>query len=68
VLPPKRNTTNQRILPTITEERRLIFEMPSILLFLNNKKKNEITHPQTIELNQENRICISGPMQEKTIS
>jgi DNA mismatch repair protein MutS2 len=29
---------------------------------LNNKQKQEITHPQTIELQQENRIIvISGP-------
>jgi DNA mismatch repair protein MutS2 len=29
---------------------------------LEQQKKNEITHPQTIELDQENRIIvISGP-------
>jgi DNA mismatch repair protein MutS2 len=51
------------ILPTITEERRLYFrEAFHPILYLNNKIKNEITHPQTIELNQENRIIvISGP-------
>ena len=51
------------ILPTITEERRLFFrEAFHPILFLNNKEKNAITHPQTIELNQENRIIvISGP-------
>ena len=51
------------ILPTITEERRLYFrDAFHPILYLNNKQKNEITHPQTIELNQENRIIvISGP-------
>jgi DNA mismatch repair protein MutS2 len=51
------------ILPTITEDRRLFFrEAYHPILYLNNKQKNEITHPQTIELNQENRIIvISGP-------
>jgi DNA mismatch repair protein MutS2 len=51
------------ILPTITEERRLYFrDAYHPILYLNNKQKNEITHPQTIELNQENRIIvISGP-------
>lgn len=51
------------ILPTITEERRLFFrEAYHPILYLNNKQKQEITHPQTIELKQENRIIvISGP-------
>jgi len=51
------------ILPTITEERRLYFrDAYHPILYLNNKQKKEITHPQTIELNQENRIIvISGP-------
>ncbi|MES2574826.1 MAG: DNA mismatch repair protein MutS [Bacteroidota bacterium] len=51
------------ILPTITEERRLYFrDAFHPILYLNNKQKNEITHPQTIELNQEKRIIvISGP-------
>ncbi|SDH93628.1 DNA mismatch repair protein MutS2 [Flavobacterium omnivorum] len=51
------------ILPTITEERRLYFrDAFHPILFLNNKQKNEITHPQTIELSQESRIIvISGP-------
>lgn len=51
------------ILPTITDERRLYFrEAFHPILYLNNKQKNEITHPQTIELFQENRIIvISGP-------
>ena len=51
------------ILPTITEERRLFFrDAFHPILFLSNKEKNEITYPQTIELEQENRIIvISGP-------
>jgi DNA mismatch repair protein MutS2 len=51
------------ILPTITEDRRLFFrEAFHPILYLNNKQKNEITHPQTFELNQEKRIIvISGP-------
>ncbi len=51
------------ILPTITDERRLYFrDAFHPILFLSNKEKNEITHPQTIELDQGNRIIvISGP-------
>ncbi|TDE49849.1 endonuclease MutS2 [Flavobacterium sp. GT3P67] len=51
------------ILPKITEERRLYFrDAYHPILYLNNKQKNEITHPQTIELHQESRIIvISGP-------
>jgi DNA mismatch repair protein MutS2 len=51
------------VLPAITEERRLFFrEAYHPILYLNNKQQNEVTHPQTIELNQENRIIvISGP-------
>ena len=51
------------ILPTITEERRVYFrDAYHPILYLNNKQKNEITHPQTIELSQESRIIvISGP-------
>ena len=51
------------ILPTISDERRLYFrDAFHPILFLNNKEKNQITHPQTIELHQENRIIvISGP-------
>jgi len=51
------------ILPTITEERNLIFkDAYHPILFLNNKQNNEITHPQTFELHQEKRIIvISGP-------
>ncbi|MBC7846207.1 MAG: DNA mismatch repair protein MutS [Flavobacterium sp.] len=51
------------ILPTITEDRRLFFrDAFHPILYLNNKQKKEITHPQTIELSQEKRIIvISGP-------
>jgi DNA mismatch repair protein MutS2 len=51
------------ILPTITENRRLFFrDAFHPILYLNNKQINEITHPQTFELNQEKRIIvISGP-------
>ena len=51
------------ILPEITENRRLYFRdaFHPILLLTNNEKK-EITHPQTIDLDQNNRIIvISGP-------
>jgi len=51
------------ILPHITEEKRLYFrEAYHPILFLNNKSKNEITFPQTIELKNDSRIIvISGP-------
>ena len=51
------------LLPNITEEKRLFFrDAYHPILYLNNKQKKEITDPQTIELNQENRIIvISGP-------
>ena len=51
------------ILPNITEERRLYFrDAFHPILYLSNAEKNEITYPQTIELQQENRIIvISGP-------
>ncbi len=51
------------ILPEITTEKRLYFrDAYHPILFLNNKNKNEITHPQTIELNKESSIIvISGP-------
>ncbi len=51
------------ILPKITEERRLYFrDAFHPILYLNNKQKNEVTHPQTFELSQNNRIIvISGP-------
>jgi DNA mismatch repair protein MutS2 len=51
------------ILPTIITERRVYFKDAfHPILYLTNKIKNEITHPQTIEFNTENRIIvISGP-------
>ena len=51
------------ILPTIIEEKRLFFrEAFHPILLLNNNEKKEITYPQTIELNSDNRIIvISGP-------
>jgi DNA mismatch repair protein MutS2 len=51
------------ILPTITDERRLYFrDAFHPILYLTNAEKNEVTYPQTIELEQENRIIvISGP-------
>ncbi len=51
------------ILPKITEEKRLFFrEAFHPILYLTNKAKNEITYPQTIEFNSNNRIIvISGP-------
>ncbi len=51
------------ILPKITTERRMYFrEAFHPILLLNNNEKKEITHPQTIELDQNNRIIvISGP-------
>ncbi|WP_298154830.1 DNA mismatch repair protein MutS [Flavobacterium sp.] len=51
------------ILPRITEERRLYFrDAFHPILYLTNKQKNETTYPQTIELEQDNRIIvISGP-------
>ncbi len=51
------------ILPNITTERRLYFrEAYHPILYLNNKQSNQITHPQTIELQHDNRIIvISGP-------
>ena len=51
------------ILPTINNEKRLYFrDAFHPILYLNNKIKNEITHPQTIELNPESSIIvISGP-------
>jgi DNA mismatch repair protein MutS2 len=50
-------------MPAITNNRRLYFrDAYQPILYLNNKQKQEITHPQTIELQQENRIIvISGP-------
>ncbi|AWH85867.1 DNA mismatch repair protein MutS [Flavobacterium album] len=51
------------LLPTITDEKRLYFrEAFHPILYSNNKRKGEVTYPQTIELTQENRIIvISGP-------
>ena len=51
------------ILPNIIEEKRLYFrDAFHPILYLNNTEKKEITYPQTIELNNENRIIvISGP-------
>lgn len=51
------------ILPVITDDKRLFFrEAYHPILYLNNKRKNETTYPQTIELKQDNRIIvISGP-------
>lgn len=51
------------ILPEITEEKHLFFrEAYHPILYLNNKAKNQFTFPQTIELENTNRIIvISGP-------
>lgn len=51
------------ILPEITEEKHLFFrEAYHPILYLNNKAKNQVTFPQTIELENSNRIIvISGP-------
>jgi DNA mismatch repair protein MutS2 len=51
------------ILPEITEEKHLLFrEAYHPILYLNNKAKNQVTYPQTIELESTNRIIvISGP-------
>lgn len=51
------------LLPTITEEKKLFFrDAFHPILYINNLEKKEITHPQTIELKQDNRIIvISGP-------
>lgn len=51
------------LLPAITEEKRMFFrEAFHPILYLNNKRKNEVTYPQTIELTNDNRIIvISGP-------
>lgn len=51
------------ILPKITEERRLFFKDAfHPILYLNNKENKQVTYPQTIELESNNRIIvISGP-------
>ncbi|MGB5554181.1 MAG: DNA mismatch repair protein MutS [Flavobacteriaceae bacterium] len=51
------------LLPEINKEQRLYLrDAYHPLLYLSNKRKNEKTFPQTIELHPENRIIvISGP-------
>ena len=51
------------ILPEITEERHMFLrDAYHPLLYLTNTKKNKTTYPQTITLNEDNRIIvISGP-------
>lgn len=51
------------ILPTISEEKKLLFKDAfHPILFLNNLEKKDKTFPQTIELNNQSRIIvISGP-------
>ena len=51
------------ILPEITEEKHLFFrEAFHPILYLKNKEEGKVTFPQTIELENENRIIvISGP-------
>lgn len=51
------------VLPSITEEKKLFFrEAYHPILFLKNKEEGKVTFPQTIELENENRIIvISGP-------
>lgn len=51
------------LLPKITEEKRLYFrEAFHPILLENNREKRKVTYPQTIELNENNRIIvISGP-------
>jgi DNA mismatch repair protein MutS2 len=51
------------LLPHINEERRLYFrEAFHPILYVNNRAKNQVTYPQTIELKPDNRIIvISGP-------
>ncbi|WP_353102428.1 endonuclease MutS2 [Myroides odoratus] len=51
------------LLPEIREEKSLYFrEAYHPILWLNNKEKRKITHPQTIQLEQDSRIIvISGP-------
>ncbi|WP_299252368.1 DNA mismatch repair protein MutS [uncultured Aquimarina sp.] len=51
------------VLPKITEDRELtIKDAYHPLLYLNNQKKGEKTYPQTISLDEGNRIIvISGP-------
>ena len=51
------------LLPKITEEKRLYFrEAFHPILLENNREKRKVTYPQSIELNEDNRIIvISGP-------
>lgn len=51
------------LLPEIREEKSLYFrEAYHPILWLNNKEKRKVTHPQTIQLEQHSRIIvISGP-------
>lgn len=51
------------ILPHISNEKRLFFrDAFHPILYLNNKEKKQVTYPQTIELDNSNRIIvISGP-------
>lgn len=51
------------ILPKITEEKHLFFrEAFHPILLLKNKEEGKVTYPQTIDLDNENRIIvISGP-------
>jgi len=51
------------LLPRINDERRLYFrEAFHPILYVNNRAKNQVTYPQTIELKPDNRIIvISGP-------
>lgn len=51
------------LLPEISEEKTLYFrEAYHPILWLNNKEKRKITHPQTIRLEKDSRIIvISGP-------
>ncbi|MCZ8145466.1 endonuclease MutS2 [Flavobacterium sp.] len=53
----------QGVLPNITEEKRIFLrEAYHPILYVTNKRKNEVTYPQTLELTQDNRIIvISGP-------
>ncbi|WP_338410107.1 DNA mismatch repair protein MutS [uncultured Flavobacterium sp.] len=51
------------VLPEITDEKHLLYkDAYHPILYLNNKSKNQVTFPQTIELENTNRIIvISGP-------
>jgi DNA mismatch repair protein MutS2 len=51
------------ILPTNNRKSTTLFfrSLPPYFIFKQQTKKNEITHPQTIELDQENRIIVISP-------